>query len=81
LAKINAFQKFVTEAAISRGAVTIGEEMSEDRMLDYGHNAMSVAQLVAQHLKIAHVFCEPNRMSGTDWVCGPGTRWCNMRLK
>jgi hypothetical protein len=61
LAKINAFQKFVTEATISRGAVTIGEEMSEDRMLGYGHNAMSVAQLVAHHLKIAHVFCEPNQ--------------------
>jgi hypothetical protein len=61
LAKIKAFQKFVTEAAIRLGAVTIGEEMSEDRMFVYGHNAMSVAQLVARHLKIAHVFCEPNQ--------------------
>jgi hypothetical protein len=39
LAKINAFQQFVTEAAISLGAATIGEEMNEDRMLVYGHNA------------------------------------------
>lgn len=61
LAKIKAFQKFVAEAAISLGAVTIGEEMSEDRMLVYGHNAMTVAQLVARNLKIAHVFCEPDQ--------------------
>jgi hypothetical protein len=35
--------------------------MSEDRILAYGHNATSVAQLVARHLKIAHVFSEPNQ--------------------
>jgi hypothetical protein len=59
LAKMKAFQKFVTEAAMSVGAATIGEEMSEDRMAVYGHNAITVAQLVARHLNIAHVFCEP----------------------
>ena len=45
---------------MSVGAATIGEEMSEDRMAVYGHNAITVAQLVARHLSITHVFCEPN---------------------
>jgi hypothetical protein len=61
LAKIQAFQTFLTDAAISLRAVTIGEEMSEETISGYGHNATSVAQLVARHLKIAHVFCEPNQ--------------------
>lgn len=60
LTKINAFQKFVTEAAITLGAATLGEEMNEERMLVYGHNAITVAQLVARQLNIVHVFCEPN---------------------
>ena len=58
--KINAFQKFVTEAAITIGAATLGEEMNDERMLVYGHNAITVAQLVARQLNIVHVFCEPN---------------------
>ena len=61
LAKIKAFQTFLIDAAISLRAVTIGEEMNEERISAHGHNATSVAQLVARHLKIAHVFCEPNQ--------------------
>ena len=60
LAKIEAFQQFVTEAATDLGAATIGEEMNEERILTHGHNAITVAQPVARQLHIAHVSCEPD---------------------
>jgi hypothetical protein len=61
LSKVQAFQKYITDAAISLHAAVIGEEMSEDRISAYGYNAGSVAKTVAQRLNIAHVFCEPNQ--------------------
>jgi hypothetical protein len=61
LSKVEAFQRYLADAAVSLRAGAIGEEMSEDRILDYGYNATSVAQLVARHMNIAHVFCEPNQ--------------------
>ena len=81
LAKIKAFQTFLIDAAISLRAVTIGEEMNEERISAHGHNATSVAQLVARHLKIAHVFVSQIRMRGRNWVCGPGPKWCNTCMK
>lgn len=60
LSKVEDFQKYLTDAAISLCAGVIGEEMSEDRILAFGHNATSVAQLVARRLNLPHVFCEPN---------------------
>jgi hypothetical protein len=59
--KLAAFQKYLTETALSLGVVATGEEMSRDRILDYRHNAVSVAQLVAKDLQTAHVFCEPDK--------------------
>ena len=55
--KLEAFEKFLAGAAAKLGAVAIGEEMSEDRILDYGHNAVSVPQLVAEQLNLTHLFC------------------------
>jgi len=59
--KITAFQEFLTNTARALRVAVIGEEMSEDRIFAYGHNAVSVAQLVAKKLQIAHVFCEPDK--------------------
>jgi hypothetical protein len=61
LSKMEDFQRYLSDAAVSLRVAAIGEEMSEDRILDYGHNATSVAQLVARHSNMAHVFCEPNQ--------------------
>jgi hypothetical protein len=60
-AKLAAFKKYLAQTARRLGAVAIAEEMSEDRILGYGHNAESVAQSVAHDLKIAHVYCEPDK--------------------
>ena len=59
--KLEAFEKYLTETACRLGVVAIAEEMSEDRIRDYGHNAKSVAQSAAEKLKIAHLFCEPDQ--------------------
>jgi len=59
--KIAAFQKFLTDTALDLRAGAIGEEMSDERVLACGHNAVSVAQLVAKDLQISHVFCEPDK--------------------
>jgi len=63
LSKLKAFRTYLRDVAVSVRAVAIGEEMSADRIAAYGHNAASIAQLAAQELKLAHIFCEP---SGDD---------------
>jgi hypothetical protein len=63
LAKLRAFRAYLEEAALSLRAIAIGEEMSADRIAAYGHNAVSIAELAAEKLNLAHIFCEP---SGDD---------------
>ena len=58
--KLKAFENYLADAARGLGAVAIAEEMSEGRIRDYGHNAVSIARMVARKLNSIHIFCEPD---------------------
>jgi len=59
-AKLQEFRAYLEEVAVSLQVVAIGEEMSADRVVAYGHNAVSIAASAAGKLNLAHIFCEPD---------------------
>ena len=59
LAKVLAFQKYLTDTAKAVGAIAVCEELTAERVLAWGDNAVSIAETAAKSIGIRHAFCEP----------------------
>lgn len=57
---VEAFERYLTDAARSLKADLIAEEDNEEWITRHGQGASSVAQGIARKLGIAHLFCDPD---------------------
>jgi hypothetical protein len=58
-AVVAAFEAFLSNAAVSFGAVVIGEEMSEEGIAIYAGGS-SIAKTICARLDIRHAYCDPD---------------------
>src|SRR5579862_7637327 len=58
--RLEEFEKYLQDATETVHATVIAEELSEERVLRDGPDALSVAKNVATRLSIRHAYCDPN---------------------
>jgi hypothetical protein len=58
---VEGFSNYLTDISSKLGIDIIAEELSAERLGDYGSQALSVAKTVSEDLKISHLFCDLSR--------------------
>ena len=60
-----AFSQMLRSLAVSKSVEVIAEELNEQALQEVG-SKISIPKLLAQELRLQHIFCEPNRVERTN---------------